>query len=332
MNSHSEVVSGVFGQTRELAERVNILFLTRCGLSVLLLLGFWMAGINSARAAINCQRTVTADVVAIDQPLMFNRLGAQNINGMVFALKRDVVDDSVPPKSLTQGGTANPGHVYLRPDKRPRPLVLRVAAGDCLDVTLTNLLTNAPTANYPTGSNPRTPPLTPPTAVTPTTRGGGVQVQAFNNSVVDDQVADRMVSFHAQGMQLRNTIKDDGSMVGNATGDGGLVAPGASPITYHLYAEKEGTFLVTSHGATFGSDGTAGNNTNGLFGAINVEPPGARFYRSQVTDEEMRLATTGMTTTGQPIINYEAKYPEFTTLACRGQSRVADSQPADRSE
>ena len=33
-----------------------------------------------------------------------------------------------------------PGKVTLRPDKRPRPIVLRVAAGDCLTVNLTNLL------------------------------------------------------------------------------------------------------------------------------------------------------------------------------------------------
>jgi hypothetical protein len=325
MNSHSEIVSGVFGQKKQPAERVNSLFLTRCGLSVLLLLGFWVAGIGDARAAIDChrKRTVTADVVAIDQPLMFNRLGAQNINGMVFALKRDVVDDSNPPKSLTRGGSSSPGHVFLRPDKRPRPLVLRVAAGDCLNVTLTNLLT--PIANprggvltppaIPSGVVPPPPNDLPP----PQTTVSNTLVPSFNNfpldpvtnqpRVLDDQVKDRMVSFHVQGMQLVTGIADDASMVGsNPSSLVPQVAPGNSK-TYHLYAEKEGAFLVTSHGATFGSDSTSGNSTNGLFGAVNVEPAGARLYRSQVTDEEIRLATTGVTATGQPIINYEALYP-----------------------
>jgi manganese oxidase len=41
----------------------------------------------------------------------------------------------------------------------------------------------------------------------------------------------------------------------------------------------------------------------------NVEPKGASFYRSQVTEEELRLATRGKTADGQPIIDYAAKYP-----------------------
>jgi len=39
-----------------------------------------------AAQAQSCSRMLTADVVAIDMPLMFNRLGAQNINGMMYAL------------------------------------------------------------------------------------------------------------------------------------------------------------------------------------------------------------------------------------------------------
>ena len=35
----------------------------------------------------SCERTITAKVVAFDQPLMFNRLGAQNVNGMMYALR-----------------------------------------------------------------------------------------------------------------------------------------------------------------------------------------------------------------------------------------------------
>lgn len=73
---------------------------------------------TTSEAAVQCQRTLVANVVALDQPLMFNRLGAQNANGMMFALREDVVDDKQVP--LSKGGAAVPGKVTLRPDKRPR--------------------------------------------------------------------------------------------------------------------------------------------------------------------------------------------------------------------
>jgi len=229
--------------------------------------------------AVVCARNISADVVVFDQPLMFNRLGSQNVNGIMYALRRDVVSTATRAPC---GTSCSPGQVTLRPDKRPRPLVIRVAAGDCLDVAFQNLL--APSAN----------PANPP----------------HPNLLVDDQVVDRRASFHAQGLELRSSTQDDGSYVGkNASG---LVAPGGGLI-YKYYAPKEGTFLVTSHGATFGSDGTAGNSANGMFAVVNVEPPGANFYRSQVTEEEMRLCTTGRTPDGQPILNYETTYP--ATLA-----------------
>jgi hypothetical protein len=119
-------------------------------LGALRLVSAWAVGLVAlvmapaiAQAQISCARTLTANVVAIDQPLSFNRLGASNINGMVFALEQDVINkgSKVP---LHLGGAKQPGNVELRPDKRPRPLVLRIAAGDCLDVKLTNLLTNNP--------------------------------------------------------------------------------------------------------------------------------------------------------------------------------------------
>ena len=37
-----------------------------------------------------CGRTVIANVVALDQPFYYNRLGAINANGMMYALQRDV--------------------------------------------------------------------------------------------------------------------------------------------------------------------------------------------------------------------------------------------------
>ena len=100
-----------------------------------------------------------------------------------------------------------------------------------------------------------------------------------------------MAGFHAQGLQLVSGIGDDASFVGPERARASSLR--AAPTDYSYFAEKEGAFLVTSHGATFGSDGSAGNSANGMFAVVNVEPKGARFYRSQVTEEEMRLCSTG---------------------------------------
>ena len=35
---------------------------------------------------------LVADVVALDHPMVFNRIGAQNINWMMYALRHDVID------------------------------------------------------------------------------------------------------------------------------------------------------------------------------------------------------------------------------------------------
>src|SRR4051812_8883036 len=76
--------------------------------------------------------TVFADVVALDQPFMFNRLGAAQPSGMIFALKGDVVSNSDTDKALQAGA------VMLRPSKRPRPITLRVNLGQYLEVKFTN--------------------------------------------------------------------------------------------------------------------------------------------------------------------------------------------------
>ncbi|MEJ5376622.1 MAG: copper oxidase [bacterium] len=96
----------------------------------LLVLGCW--GAASAQA-----RTLTADVVALDQVYFYNRFGSYNPAGMIYALRRDVVD-SLSGEPIGQAGT--PGQVMLRPDRRPRPLVLRANVGDTLVVRFTNLL------------------------------------------------------------------------------------------------------------------------------------------------------------------------------------------------
>jgi Tol biopolymer transport system component len=81
--------------------------------------------------------TRVADVVAFDQVFFYNRLGALNPAGMIYALRRDVV-----PINASQGLV--PGNVRLRDGKRPRPIVLRMNVGDKLEVHFQNLLSTSP--------------------------------------------------------------------------------------------------------------------------------------------------------------------------------------------
>ncbi|MBV9493704.1 MAG: copper oxidase [Acidobacteria bacterium] len=86
---------------------------------------------------VNCERLIRADVVAFDQPFFWNRLGAVQPQGMMYALRRDVV-----PKNNAKPLVA--GNVRLRDGKRPRPLVLRMNVGDCLRIDFENLLATSP--------------------------------------------------------------------------------------------------------------------------------------------------------------------------------------------
>lgn len=218
-----------------------------------------------------CERIVKADVVAFDQPFFYNRLGAVNPAGMIYALRRDVM-----PKS---GTILSPGNVRLKPYKRARPIVLRMNMGDCIQVKFQNLL------------DP--------------------------NRADDNQPATRTASVHVVGMQLRNDILDDGSNVG--VNPSSVIEP-EKEIVYTLYAEKEGNHLLYSTAATTGGEGNGGSLPMGLFGSVNVEPRGAEWYRSQITEADLRLAqkknpdgTPAKTAGGHPILNYDAVYPTNST-------------------
>lgn len=104
-----------------------------------------VALLPGAASAQTCARTVTADVVAFDQVWFWNRLGAVQPQGMMYALRRDVVPIS--------GTTLSAGNVKLRADKRQRPIVLRMNVGDCLRITFQNLL--SPTRRDDDQSNTR---------------------------------------------------------------------------------------------------------------------------------------------------------------------------------
>ncbi len=224
-----------------------------------------------------CQRQISADVVVLDQPFMFNRLGTAQPQGMIFALKRDVVPTNTEQKTNCELFNCSAGNVMLRSSKRPRPFVLRMNVSDCLQVNFTNLL------------NP-----IPENALQPTTREAGV---------------------HAMGMQLIGNINADGSWVGaNVSSLASPVAPG-NTATYRFYAGAEGTYLLYSTAADFaGTDPNPGGQlTAGLFGAVNVQVTNAEWYRSQMTQADLTQASQGTTPDGHPKIKYDAVYPAGST-------------------
>jgi hypothetical protein len=154
----------------------------------------------------------------------------------------------------------NPANLNsLRPGKRPRPLVLRANVGDCLKITFTNKIQATPIAPLPGTSE---------------------------------------VSIHIQGMEWVEGSKDDGSFVGTNNSSLAIAPspslPPPSPARpqkriYTLYAKAEGTYLLY----TMGDTSTRGDQLlQGLFGAVNIEPAGAEWYRSQVTADDLALATS----------------------------------------
>src|SRR5688572_12034317 len=158
-----------------------------------------------------CESIIRADVIAFDWAYQINRLGATRTNGEIYALREDVMSSDPATSEL------RPGRIRLRPDKRPRPIVLRVNAGSCLEIKFANLLTPKPSD-----------PMQPVT---------------------------RTASIHVSGMQLIDSIADDGTWVGQnpLLGKGhmsGIVAPNVS-TTYRLYAQEEGTNLLYSTAAQY---------------------------------------------------------------------------------
>jgi len=215
---------------------------------------------------------------------------------MVFALERDVVSMDGSNTSLQAG------KVMVRPDKRPRPLTLRVNKGQCLEIQFRNLL------------SPK--PVNQNVAVFPPIPVGGYQPNQQNLVPSDGTAQDengnqrqpptRYAGVHVTGLEWVGSSTDDGTFVGNndvAANDlggkarlNGLIPPEQAPlnqrITYTLFAAEEGAFLLTSGGTTVGDRlGFGGQLSEGLFGSVIVQPPAAEYYRSQVTRSDLDAAT-----------------------------------------
>src|SRR6185503_7914605 len=72
-------------------------------------------------------------------------------------------------------------------------------------------------------------------------------------------------------------------------------------------AAKQGVYMINSMGAAAGGEGDGGQVDLGLFGSVNVEPRGSKWYRSQVTAAQLDAAIVPNTRRLQ--INYEAVFP-----------------------
>ena len=214
---------------------------------------------ENATAQTTCVRTIRANVVALDQVFFYNRLGAVNPAGMIYALRRDVA-----PINSALGLV--PGNVQLRLDKRARPIVLRINVGDCLQISFQNLLD-------PVRADEDQPATR--TASVSCARSGARREHRFRR------------------LERRRELKQSGR-------------PRRQPYLYLLrWARRQPSAL--QHGRYHRRRGQWWRAYSmGLFGSVNVQARGAEWYRSQLTANDLQLATTGQTAGGRPIINYDA--------------------------
>ncbi len=296
-----------------------------------------LTGCSAVSQSKNSQRTIYAEVVALDQPITYNRFGSFNPYGMIYALKRDVIDtetcDGSGKNCKPMNEQTKPGHVRLRDGKRPRPLVLRVNEGDRLQVKFYNmLLPHQPDIssqetkarlpnqhldsikslglnyrNLGTESEPLTLPAEAATIHTkitgpagnPALAGKGASKQycgwypqtGKNKPDSESETnwpRSRCSSITISGVAASNVNNSEQSNLQN----GLIPIPPGESIVYQWqfdipadqeHVRRRQTYLFFSHGAPAGGEGDGGSLVHGLFGAVNVEPAGSRWYRSQVT-------------------------------------------------
>lgn len=228
-------------------------------------------------------------MVAIEQAYVLNRHAAFVPAGMLYALRHDVVP-------LDAARPLGPGNAMLRPDKRPRPLVLRVNEGDCLQVAFENLLDPQweEEGGLPPDMGGRLPAHIEASAGEPTSRE---LVRASKVSV--DKPRTRAASLHITGLELaplgaaqcllHAACGGDGSNVGLPAQQGvvfnpftpqserdrfmgSLAQPGQTVVT-RWRAVKEGTYFAYSTAAPVGGEETAGRSAWGCLPPSTSSPP-----------------------------------------------------------
>ena len=259
-------------------------------------------------------RTVCADVVALDQMLVYNRFGSFNPFGMMFALRRDVVSTDRTPVDITaaqcdlRDGTEShddplsPGEVRLKDCKRPRPLVLRANVGDILHVRLANYLrSHSPGLSESFCKVPTTAPAASslgdlfhairrwvsqgPADVVDHGEALCLPPSGSPGSEVDGNwPATRGLNFAIQGLTAFGIDEHSGDRIDPPRACLGLeaIAPGAEVHCYYEI-EREGPFFIASTAAPSGGEGDGGSISHGLFGGVMVQKTGTSWYRSQVS-------------------------------------------------
>lgn len=269
----------------------------------------------SAVPVCNSNNTVTAEVIALEQVYYYNRFGSFNPAGLMFALKLDV-------EPIRTNQPLGPGNVRLKSYKRPRPLVLRVNEGDCLEVIFWNMLSPVPPA-FTTVMGPAHALDPPNSSVKPV----AIPIEG------SEQPATRAASMHANGLNYipvdpAESLKYACDPPGNFPSDGGnvgdndssLVAPGKCTV-YRWYGKKEGGFYMYSTAAAAGGEGDGGQIGLGLFGAVNVEPRGSKWYRSQVTHDQLVAASTS----ASGVVDYaRINYDKLSLLDSNRHIRFSD--------
>lgn len=256
-------------------------------------------------------RTICADVVAMDQMLVYNRFGSFNPFGMIYALRRDVVSTDFVPSALdadacdamvgteSVDGDLAAGEVRLKDCVRARPLTLRSNVGDVLHIRLNNLLRDsAPGFSADFCGAETDDPDQPFGTLFHRIRGwmsegddsqlthGKASCRATASS--PDEAGDanwpssRGANMAIQGLTAFE-IRDGALVEAQDACKGlGAIAPGQSIDCYYL-VEREGPFFMASTGAPSGGQGDGGSLVHGLFGAVIAEKQGTNWYRSQVS-------------------------------------------------
>ncbi len=160
------------------------------------------------------------EIVAIQKDIVYNRFGDHDPNGLLFVLKEDEKD-------------------VLKGKKKPKPLILRANAGDCIEIELTNHLFK---------------PL--------------VQDQHPEVPVDAPFPPSNRVSLHTQLLKY-DVLGSDGAAVGFNPDQ--TIAPGEC-ITYRWFADSElGACTLTDFADL------RNHRHHGLFGAIIIEPAGSKY-------------------------------------------------------
>lgn len=249
-------------------------------------------------------RVVVADIVAMDQLIVYNRFGSFDPYGMIYALKRDV-DQVVPASAENEGsgpdpfpdarscqeklgteagqGALQPGKVRLKACKRPRPLVLRANVGDILDLTFTNLLRgDQPTVSgtfcgtqQGMNANPEMRDQRRAASKLCETQEDGAEAGA----PATDWPRTRRLSLSMPGLE---PVPIGNQAIDRACTGLNAVEPGQS-FRCRFRLTAEGTHLFSNPASPSGGEGDGGSLTHGLFGAVIVEPAGSKAYRSQIS-------------------------------------------------